>query len=240
MRSPRCIFSAATALHRVFIAPIEQSNLQFALRIPSSTAFISHSPAYILPQQRRCYAAPSSTERRLPRDDQIKSWSVTLVDENGKLSEPRQTSAVLDSIDRNKDSLVVVAQGEPGTPPICRIMNKKAMRDAEKAKAKAARGSSITTKTIELNWAIDKGDLWHRMDKMKQFLSKGFRVEIMLASKKKGRQATVEEAEELLRKIKEAVGEVEGSKETKPMEGKLLKAATLYLEGKAVQKGQKA
>jgi translation initiation factor IF-3 len=112
-------------------------------------------------------------------------------------------------------------------------MNKRAMRDAEKAKAKAARrGGGAGTKTLELNWAIDKGDLGHRLDKMKTFLEKGLKVEIVLASKRRGKQATEEEAQLLLRKIKDAVKEVDGAKEMKPMEGKLLRTATVYL-GKA-------
>jgi translation initiation factor IF-3 len=93
---------------------------------------------------------------RLPRDDEIRSWTVILVNEEGTLDDPRSKLDILESIDRTKESLVVVVPGEPGTPPICKIMNKKTMREGEKARAKAARGSGVTTKTIELNWAIDK------------------------------------------------------------------------------------
>jgi translation initiation factor IF-3 len=179
-------------------------------------------------------AAP--LKRRLPRDDEIKSWSVSLVSEEGKLNEPRSTADILSSIDRKTHSLVVVVPGEPGVPPICKIMNKQAMREAEKAKTKASKNPGATIKTIELNWAIDGNDLGHRLNKVKEFLSKGFKVEVALAEKRKGRKATEEEAEGLLRKIREAVKEVDGAKETKPMEGKLLKPATLYAEGKAPPK----
>lgn len=102
---------------------------------------------------------------------------------------------------------------------------------AEKAKAKAARGS-ITEKTIELNWAIDGNDLNHRLTKMKGFLEKGFRVDVVLGAKRKGRKATEEEAEALIEKIKKAACEVEGTRESKPKEGKLLGMLTLQFEGK--------
>jgi translation initiation factor IF-3 len=114
-------------------------------------------------------------------------------------------------------------------------MNKRAMREAEKAKAKAARSGAAAagSKTLELNWAIDQGDLRHRLEKMKKFLEKGLRVEIALASKRKGKQATPEEAQALLKRIREVVKE-QGAKELKPMEGQMLRAATLYL-GKVEQ-----
>ena len=115
-------------------------------------------------------------------------------------------------------------------------MNKQAMREAEKAKGKANKNPGATIKTIELNWAIDGNDLGHRLNKVKEFLGKGFKVEVVLAEKRKGRKATEEEAQDLLRRIREAVKEVDGARESKPMEGKLLKPATIYAEGKAPPK----
>ena len=225
MRSSRCISSTAMALHRVFIAPIEQSNRILSRRIPPPRSRLSP----ILPQ-RRCYAALTTPERRLPHDDLIKSWSVIIVNEDGTLGEPRSTYDVLQSINRSVESLIQVSPSEEGAIPICKIMNKKAMRDAERAKAKAAsRGGAVGTKTLELNWAIDRGDLGHRLEKMKKFLDKGLKVEISLASKRRGKQATEEEAKALLKKIREVVKGVNGAKEVKPMEGHLLKTATLYI-----------
>jgi translation initiation factor IF-3 len=237
MRSSRCVFNTAAALHRVFIAPIDVSNLsplrhgrlQFLPRLQS------RAPKLILSQQRRHYAG-ESPKRRLPRDDEIKSWSVSLVNEDGKLEDPRSTYDLLSSIDRKTQSLVVVAAGEPGVPPICKIMDKKAMRDAEKAKAKSARNSAVTVKTIELNWAIDGNDLNHRLQRIREFLGKGHRVEVLMAAKRKGRKATEEEAQALVGRVRGVIGECDGARETKPMEGKLLGTATVYAEGKAVAK----
>jgi translation initiation factor IF-3 len=115
-------------------------------------------------------------------------------------------------------------------------MDKKAMRDAEKAKAKKERSSAVTVKTIELNWAIDGNDLRHRLDRIRDFLERGWRVEVMMAPKRKGRKASEEEARELVDRIRGVVGDVEGARESKAMEGKLLGTATIFAEGKAVQK----
>jgi translation initiation factor IF-3 len=70
------------------------------------------------------------------------------------------------------------------------------------------------------------------MMKMKGFLMKGNRVEIVLGAKRKGKKATVEEAEALIARVKAAVVEVEGTRESKPADGKLLGVYTLQFEGK--------
>lgn len=158
---------------------------------------------------------------------------VRVVGEDGKLKEPQQTVDVLNSIDRSQESLVVVV--DPGgneSTPICKIINKKAARQAEKAR-KAVKNPGATVKTIELNWAIDMNDLGHRLNKMKEFLSKGNKVELVLASKRKGRKATPEEANIVLEKIRAALAEVDGAKESKAMEGKILGHAVLFMQGKS-------
>jgi len=137
---------------------------------------------------------------------------------------------ILRSIDRKTQSLVTVVPASDGIPPICKIMDKKSLRDQEKAQRKS-KTSAPTVKTVELNWAVDKNDLAHRLKKIKEFLGKGYKVEVVLAGKKKGRKATEEEARDLVKKIKEAVAEVEGARENKPVEGKMLVQATYYFEG---------
>jgi translation initiation factor IF-3 len=129
-----------------------------------------------------------------------------------------------------------VVPGEPGVPPICKIQSKEKLREAEKARQKSERNSKGgTAKTMELNWAIDKHDLGHRMDKLKGFLEKGWKVEVVCAKKRKGKTASPEDAEALVARIRGVCGSVVGSREHKPMEGKILETVTLHLEGKAVK-----
>jgi translation initiation factor IF-3 len=235
MRSSLCKFSSAAALHRIFIAPIEHSALALPrLRVAQASPLcISHT------QQRSFTRAPkvdtAIPERRLPSDGDIKAWSIYLVDENGKLSAPIQTFDVLDSMDRKTHTLTTVAmpseQGNGPRLPICKIMNRKELHELEKAQKKKKVNPSRTVKTLELNWAIDGNDLSHRLGKMKGFLAKGFRVEIMLAAKKRGRQATMEEADNLVKNIRDAVSTVEGSKEWKSMDGVVGNQATVYFQG---------
>lgn len=128
--------------------------------------------------------------------------------------------------------LVVVNQGEDGEPPVCKIVEKKAFREAEKAKAKAPKSPTSKVKMIELNWAIDGNDLGHRLDKMRQFLAKGWRIEVVLAPRRKGKKASLEECDAILERIKGVTQEVEGSKMWKDMEGKVGAQVTMYFEGK--------
>lgn len=100
-------------------------------------------------------------------------------------------------------------------------------------KAQSKKKSHQVAKELELNWAIDGNDLAHRLNKLQEMLEKGMRVEILLAGKKRGRRATRDEAETVLRRIRERVAQVDGAKEWKAMEGRILQQATLFLEGKS-------
>lgn len=238
MRSSRCAFSTAAALHRVFIAPIEHSRVLPTLHFPTTRAPKVHHASI----RQASSASLPTAKRRLPRDDEIQDYMVRIVSEDNKLSPPQYTSSILNSMDRKNETLIMVAMSdshpdsETTSYPICRIQSKKALREAEKARLKKKELPSATVKTIELNWAIDPHDLQHRLQRMKNFLSKGWRVDVVMAGKKRGRKATPEEAKILVEKVREAMKEVEGSKEWREMEGRLGATATIYLVGKLAEK----
>lgn len=257
LRSSRCAFSTAAALHRVFIAPIERS--QFALQRHQASALPQTSTSKLHAHtQYRSYAASPATKRRLPRNKEITSTFVRLVTEDGKLSAPQTTWGVLNQLDPTTHSLITVSQpANPRSPaaqddsewgaaevsasseqewPICKIMGNKELWEHERTKTKKTKAPAQKVKTIELNWAIDGNDLNHRLDRIREFLEKGYRVEVMMAGKRKGRKATQEEAEALVRSVKSVVDEVPGAKEMKDMDGKVLGQATLYFEGKIQKK----
>jgi translation initiation factor IF-3 len=167
---------------------------------------------------------------------------VRIVSEDNKLSPPQYTSSVLGSIDRKNETLMMVAtsdsdpDSEATSYPVCKILSKKAMHEAEKARQKKKELPSATVKTIELNWAIDPHDLQHRLQRVKDFLNKGWRVDVVMAGKKRGRKATPEEMKALVEKVREAMKEVQGSKEWRDMEGNLGATATIYLVGKLAER----
>ncbi|KAK0915617.1 hypothetical protein LTR91_010735 [Friedmanniomyces endolithicus] len=122
--------------------------------------------------------------------------------------------------------------------PVCKIVSKKEQYDLERRKKSANKervkeGSKAQSmKTLELNWAIDANDLQHRLDRIGEFLSEGRRVEVVLAAKKRGRKATVQECEQVVKKIEACVAGVEGASVMKALTGKMGAFATIMLQGR--------
>lgn len=178
---------------------------------------------------------------------------VILRQEDGSLSEPLRTSDLLRRLDADQSLTVLAPPSTKSTGnieqdlqqrqyPICRIVNIMDERKAEQAKAKEQRKKATMFKELEFNWSINTHDLGHWMIKLKDFLEKGFRVEVRMMRRTRGkarRQATMEEANELVRIVRETVASVPGSREVKDMEGELLGSAKMIYEGPAVSSKDK-
>ncbi|KAF2161020.1 hypothetical protein M409DRAFT_70091 [Zasmidium cellare ATCC 36951] len=241
---------AAQALYHVFIAP--------ALSKPRTTQHLLPPHNHIrrfttTPLLRAKTRAPELRTQKW--DAEITARQIYLVDpvtnilrdpETGALPPPRTRYDVLNSIDTKTHRLVQLEPDEPGNRnfmPVCKIVDKKESYDAEKRKAKAAktakklsaRSSEMGMKTVELNWAIDANDLGHRVEKMKGFLTEGRRVEVVLASKKRGRKASLEECEGVLGRLRAAVESVEGAREVEGLKGKVGGFATMVVLGRPVR-----
>ncbi|ERS99051.1 hypothetical protein HMPREF1624_04246 [Sporothrix schenckii ATCC 58251] len=202
---------------------------------------------------------------RMPRNNAITFSHVLLPQEDGTLGLPERTEDVLRRIDRRNNALVVVAMPQSNNDeyqpegerqaalaeamrrfPVCRIVDTKAERQAADEERLAARKKKVGKKELEINWAIDLHNLGFRLVKLREFLDKGLYVEIrlMFKSAKSGkRRATLEEAEEVLRRIRATIDEVPGTVETKPTEGVILRMMKLFLKGpepakKAKTKGE--
>ncbi|KAL9076991.1 MAG: hypothetical protein Q9161_000624 [Pseudevernia consocians] len=182
---------------------------------------------------------------RRPRDEEIKASKVYMVGaKDHGLTEPRFLSEVLNMRDRDEKGRptqflqIVVPPSEERPYPICKMYDKTATREVEEAKRKAMKATKTKSqeKQLEFNWVVSDHDLGHRMARLKEFLEKGWRVEIVFGSKrKKGwnqkREASPEEANNVLEKIRKTVSEVEGAKE-RQMQGKVGQEAILCFEGK--------
>lgn len=176
-------------------------------------------------------------------NEEIKARIIQLVDpETERLEEPVTRYDVLKNLDLKTHRLVQLTPDDPGDRnaiPVCKIINKHESYQAEKRKKAAQKESKQiaakerSIKTLELNWAIDGNDLGHRLDKMRSFLAEGRRVEVVLASKKRGRKATSAECEEVLRKIRGVADGVPGARESKAMDGKVGGVVTLTFQGRA-------
>ena len=121
-------------------------------------------------------------------------------------------------LDRTTEHLLQVSPAdlEKGKLAACKIYTKSQLREAYKTKLRAAKNlkkAQVSSKIIELNWAIAPRDLQQKLEKMETFLMEGRRVEVVLASRKRQRQADVEECKEVLKRVKKAADRVPGTKE---------------------------
>ena len=196
-------------------------------------------------------SSPSSLATRPPEkrtqlwDEEIPAYRIRAVDPITKtIQPPTALRDVLSTLPRKTHRLICVSPPPPPGPirdrteewiPTCRVVSKKEIYEQERVKrdqkVAARKNSADNAKTIELNWAIAEGDLAHRMKRVEEFLGQGRKVEVVLAKRKGGRKASVEECEGLVGRIQDVVGRVEGAKVGKSMEGKLGGVATLFLEG---------
>ncbi|KAM0805000.1 hypothetical protein BDR22DRAFT_969251 [Usnea florida] len=246
MKPPTHLNAPSEALRRVFLpSPHEPYKRIPALPLHPRP---SHRP---LLTTRLQSTLPNDTR---PRDRQIGSRLIYLVDPSDqRLSTPQSLGALLSTLplDTHNQPTQYIQQVAPPTPthpyPICRVVDKAAARAAEdavrkKEKEKAREKAKVQEKTLEVGWSVSDNDLGHRMVRLREWLGKGWRVEVVFGSKRKSgwgrkRAVSVEEAEGLVEKIRGVVGEVEGAREQRAMEGRVGEEAVLYFEGKAKARG---
>ena len=175
-------------------------------------------------------------------NDEITSRRILLIDtETDKpLKSIQLRYQVLARLNTKTQRLVQVdSQIQPDGEEIavCKLWDKKEQfqRDqkfkTENKESRRLSAVAASEKTLEINWAIDLNDLGHRMTKMRKFLSDGRKVHVVLAGKRKGRKATVEECQDILKRIRDTALEVKGAREWKIMEGKLGGLCKLYFRG---------
>ncbi|XDG02039.1 hypothetical protein ABKA04_001654 [Annulohypoxylon sp. FPYF3050] len=259
MAHPRCLAhpSPARALHRILASdlPVMTPSLgrQTASYLLPPRLFSSYS--HVLPARQTLALSTSqirslSTTPVLQRIIQVKKrltndkipfqW-VRLVQEDG-LSAPQPTARVLGSINTRTHTLVMVAPPPPTEDPdpsfappppaaICRILDNASMAEAEAEMAAALRRKNVDVKEVEMSWSISPHDLSHKIKRIQEFLGKGLTVEIALAKKRRGREATREEAQRVITMIREGIAQVDDVKETRKVEGTIGGFMKMYFTG---------
>ncbi|AEO56348.1 hypothetical protein MYCTH_2301162 [Thermothelomyces thermophilus ATCC 42464] len=257
MKTSQCLFNSATAIRKVFIsnaASLEARGQLQRLLLPSMavpiqrTSFSSSSQRPFSSNQiaRARYnknrpgneGAPANNDRTMRDYDIVFPW-IQIRQENGSLTEPQRTSAILKRLDMGRQSLVLLATPRTDASskgpeyPICRIVDRQAElaaqaeRDALKKKM-----PKVVSKELEINWATAPHDLRTKMTQLKKFLSKGYQVRVTMMHPKKRdkRRASLDEAGALLKTVESTIGEVPGAKETKPREGSVGETLVLLVQ----------
>jgi translation initiation factor IF-3 len=173
-------------------------------------------------------------------NEHIPARFVQMVDQKGSLLPPLPKQEILDTVDPFTSFLAMVSPPGHKGHPVCKIFNRTAELRRLKSFAKSSKSKykSGVPKQIELNWAIDPHDFEHRLDQMQNFLRKGYKVEVIMARKRGGRRATLEEGKRMVHRLHERIKEVNGASESKPMEGAVLGEATLFFQGASQQPGK--
>lgn len=184
-------------------------------------------------------------------DYEIQNRKVYIIDTDGVYHpESRRTHDVLENLKQGQHLCCVEEPPEDWQLPAkCRIFTRQQLLRIEEQKWKIEvearkKTPSKIVKVLELNWSIDNNDLAHRLVKVREFLGKGNRLSITISPKKRGKVADREQAEELLRKLRQVVQEGDGArlgwKEYQAMEGEILKTVKLNFEGKMDAQAQAA
>ncbi|KAF2817127.1 uncharacterized protein BDZ99DRAFT_456911 [Mytilinidion resinicola] len=243
---PTHLAGTTRALYRVFIQPSLQQAHASPLRTLRQPTPLIVKPI-IAPPTRRHKSWATPIQDTFTVDENIRSTYINLVDEKGFHPACRLRNT-LSGLDREQFHIVLVSKpngdqpspNDPGSLPTCKIIAKRELQARRKTKLKqASKQKSVLAsgKQLEVNWAIDANDLKHRLNRLKEFLMQGRKVEVMLGTKAKAkRKATREEAAAVLDKVRDAMRECKGSSETKKADGNLGGVMTLYFEGAPAEK----
>ncbi|KNG45806.1 translation initiation factor if-3 [Stemphylium lycopersici] len=261
---PTHISGTSRALYRVFIAPTLRSTTSVPLIYAPAFAPASSNPTSLVSSSSTPSLGPRTTIRTKKYtkdtrrhalsdyyviDNAIEADDINLVDEDGKFHSNVPLDEALTSFNKMSHHLVQMTPGkvdefgqaDPQNLPTCRVISKMDLRAQHEKKLETLRrqakgqGAGPTPKSLELNWAIASGDLKHRLEALKRFLREGRKVEILLGPKRKGRQATPDEAEAVMKALGDAVGECKGAGEVK-REGQVGAVMTVVFEGRKVEK----
>lgn len=234
MNQPNFIFHLRLLRYISHLSPGKyrgcRSETNTSYRVSRRTLFHTLQPFCAPPSTSR-YSSRIESAQRYPQDQDIRSFMIQIVNENGSLDPPTRTADVLNALDRREFTLIQVGEGIDGRPPVCKIVTKLALREQKEAKLKSRTLRTTPTKQVEVNWAIGPRDLAHRLGQMANFIEKGKRVELILTRKQGKRRATEEEVENVMKTVSAAIDEVKAM-QVSPMEGKPGGQVTFFLKKK--------
>lgn len=230
MNHVRGLITTTKALQRTFFIPLIETPRPSWTRLQNT--HLENQRRFVYRGARRPPPPPASkSPEGMIVDEKIKARQIQLVDEEGSIQPPTTVWNTLRTFERTDYFLVQVAPETPEKPAVCKIISKKRLREQKHEKAKASRATKQSSKQIELNWAIDPHDLSYRIKQLESFLSKGRKVELIMARKKGKRRVSEEEAQKLLATVREKVQEL-GATESKAMQGKPPSMVTMFVEQK--------
>lgn len=146
-------------------------------------------------QQQQQQKSPSGRSRR---DEEISSRFITFVDEKGQVHNRCRVNDILSDFDRSRYFLVEVdPSAKPN--PVCRLFDKKAMFEREKAsKKKKQTAPESILKEVVFGWNVSAHDMEHKLNKAIQFLDKGNKVKLDIVYKRGQKRVDKETQQEVI------------------------------------------
>ncbi|CAI6332400.1 unnamed protein product [Periconia digitata] len=244
--------STSRALYRIFIAPTLATpgpfRLQHTFLVPQAARLLPQIPTRGLKTAKRPPQRYTLTDA-YTLDKAIDADYIDYVDLDGVFHENVYIHDVFSSYNRVTHYLLLVTPAsvdeagnpKPGSLPVCKIVAKIDLRMqfekkvAIERRTQLGKGVGPSSKNLELNWAIEAGDLKHRLNKMRGFLEEGRKVEVLIGPKRKGRVATEQECENLLQSMKSTVQEIKGARQVTEPEGAMGGVMTFVFEGQKLE-----
>lgn len=187
-----------------------------------------------------------SQRDRMPQDHEITDPRI-MVRDNGVVEGPLSTRFVLSKLDASeclrmvKPYVPANPKAEPQPTPeefaLCEVVNKKEEYDRKKElkeKKKAAAATKPKRKELEITWSIGEHDLDTKMRQMSGFLEKGWKVDLTIGVKKRGKPVERKEMDAVVQRVREAAEGV-AAREAKPSQGDVGRTLRMYFEGHKVQ-----
>jgi translation initiation factor IF-3 len=154
----------------------------------------------------------SYQKNRKPRDEEIKSQYIRYVDLEGQLQGTYPLKKILSSFDRTKYWLVQVSPvdiisssknssqqlskeqlrptreqfGQHQEPPVCKLVPKQ---DLQKLKKQKKSTTQMLKKELKLTWKVSPNDLTHKLLRAKEWLEKGYQLQVVISDKVKRGQS---------------------------------------------------
>ncbi|KAF8351065.1 hypothetical protein F5887DRAFT_1193597 [Amanita rubescens] len=169
-------------------------------------------------------------EPRRKSDGPLKDEKITCrrvrIRHDGRLSELSSVSYILSLLDRRGYYIQLISH----EPPIVKIVDKaeeynRMKEEHEKAKlSKAKQGH----KELQLSWATSDADIAHKLEKAKEDMAKGLRVNLVFTHKRGQPLPSLQDIHERLQRLVDSLAEV--GKEWKPRVVQR-RLAAVFLEG---------
>ncbi|KZO94875.1 hypothetical protein CALVIDRAFT_538653 [Calocera viscosa TUFC12733] len=139
-------------------------------------------------QPTQTFSAPESlrpevSKTAAPRNQQIPFEVVQMPDPaTGALGPPERLADLLARINLKKEYLTLLNDD----PPVVKLVTFEEERRLDKVRKdqrKAQRATTKGEKEVQITWKAEPADLEHKVDKIKEMLSKGGRVSVLLTTK---------------------------------------------------------